>query len=116
MESNISPKIVELMEKMLNQLMPRIYPVIRLIEIEGPKTKNFGWITYLNYTVNVYTTIPEEITMDDYWVSDYSDMDFSYFGTHYIDEILGYFNLRPDEFYRSVLVYNINNDLIGDFA
>lgn len=115
MNENISPKKLVILEKMLNHLMPKIYPVIRYIKIDGPEKKMRGWITYLNYDINVYTTIPEGITIDNYWTSEYRNMDFSWMGYHHVDELLSYISISPDDFYREVYVYNVNDELIGDF-
>jgi hypothetical protein len=115
MSNSINPKKIELLEKMLNQLMPKIYPVIRYIKIDGPKKRMFTWVPYLSYDINVYTTIPEYITKDDYWTSDYRKMDFSYMGAYHINEMLRYIGLEPFDFYRQIFVYNINDELIGGF-
>jgi hypothetical protein len=115
MSDNINPKKIELLEKMLNQLMPKIYPVIRYIKISGPKKNRFTWVSYLTYDINVYTTIPEYITKEEYWTSDYRDMDFSYMGHYHVDEMLRYIGIEPFDFYRQIFVYNINDGLIGEF-
>jgi len=115
MSNSINPKKIELLEKMLNQLIPKIYPVIRYIKIDGPKKRMFTWVPYLSYDINVYTTIPEYITKDDYWTSDYRKMDFSYMGAYHIDEMLKYLGLEQFDFYRQIFVYNINDELIGEF-
>jgi hypothetical protein len=115
MSDNINQKRIQLLEKMLNQLMPKIYPVIRHIKIEGPEIGRFGWVRYSEYYINVFTTIPEYITIDNYWTSEYRDMDFSYMGYYHVDELLHYINLKPLDFYRKIFVYNIKNKLIGEF-
>jgi hypothetical protein len=115
MSNSINPKKIELLEKMLNQLTPKIYPVIRYIKIDGPKKRMFTWVSYLSYDINVYTTIPEYITMGDYWTSDYRKMDFSYMGAYHIDEMLKYLGIELFDFYRQIFVYNINDELIGEF-
>lgn len=114
-KSKVNSKKIHLLERMLNELMPKIYPVIRYIKIEGPEKQMRGWITFLNYEIDVYTTIPEGITKDDYWTSEYRDMDFSWMAHHHVDEMLKYLSLNPNDFFREVYVYNINDELIGEF-
>jgi hypothetical protein len=101
---------VELLKKLLNEMMPKVYPVIKHIDITNQNSNN-GDIHY----IRVFTTIPDGITSDNYWDSEYAEMDFSWMDAHYVPEILTYLGVDKSRFYRIVYVYNDNDELIGEF-
>ena len=106
----LSNKKVELFEKLLNEMMPKVYPVIKRIDVTTQETTT-GNIHY----IRVFTTIPDGVNSDNYWDSEFADMDFSWMDAHYINEILTYLGVDKSRFYRVVLVYNDNDEPIGEF-
>ena len=102
-------------EKLAMQILPEIYPVITDIKVDGPKKKYVGLrVTDYGVDVDVYTTIPSGITKENYWNSEYANMDFSYMMAHHFPKLLKYFGINyflvPD-----INVYNVNGKLIGKF-
>ena len=106
----LSEKKVELFERLLNEMMPKVYPVIKHINVTTQET-NSGSIHY----IRVFTTIPDGINSDNYWDSEFADMDFSWMDAHYVNELLTYLGIDKSRFYRVVYVYNENDELIGEF-
>lgn len=112
----IDKKRLELIETLLNKVVSRLYPVVKHMTVEGPNLTKGYFNKLINlYTIKVYTTIPEGITIDNYWDSEYADMDFSWMGYHHVNEMLTYLSINPDDFIRNILVYNENDELIGEF-
>jgi len=104
------------LELISNKILPEIYPVITDIKIEGPMKKYIGLTVTDNfYKIKVDTTIPEDVTIENYWNSDYADMDFTYMKSHHVKDLLKYLKINPNFFHSEMEVYNINGDLIGKF-
>jgi hypothetical protein len=113
--SDVSKRL-GLIENLLNILVSRIYPVIRYINVSGPtQQKSYLGKTVNVYRINVYTTIPSNIDMENYWTSEYADMDFGWMGDHYVDEILTYVGINREDFIREIFVYGDDDNFIGEF-
>jgi len=102
-------------EKLAMQILPEIYPVITDIKVDGPKKKYVGLrVTDYGFDVDVYTTIPSEITKQDYWNSEDADNDFSYMMAYHFPKLLKYFGINS-YLPTDVNVYNVDGKLIGKF-
>ena len=81
----------------------------------GPKKKYVGLrVTDYGFDVDVYTTIPSEITKQDYWNSEYANNDFSYMMAYHFPKLLKYFGINS-YLPTDVNVYNVDGKLIGKF-
>ena len=102
-------------EKLAMKLLPEIYPVITDIKVDGPKKQYVGLQVIDNgFDVDVYTTIPSGITKENYWNSEYANMDFSYMMAHHFPKLLKYFGINS-YLPTDVNVYNVDGKLIGKF-
>ena len=104
------------LEILANKILPEIYPVITDIKIKGPMKRYIGLTVTNNfYKIEVYTTIPEDVTRENYWDSEYGDMDFTYMNDYHIKDLLKYLSINPDYFHSEIVVYDINGNTIGEF-
>lgn len=104
------------LEILANKILPEIYPVITDIQIKGPMKRYIGLTVTNNfYKIEVYTTIPEDVTRENYWDSEYGDMDFAYMNDYHIKDLLKYLSINTEYFHSEIVVYDINGDMIGEF-
>lgn len=101
-------------EKFLNKMLSKTYPMITHIDIGNP---------FLNgeYILNIYTSIPETVTLENYWVNDYwydKDggnnvvLDFHWMNDVILPKLLKYFGLTDLSFNREIRIFNIKGDLV----
>lgn len=90
--------------KLAKAYLKDIYPVITDIQIVQNGDR---------YDSYVKTTIPENITMKNYWSSEYAAMDFSYMMAYHLPHIGKYLgiNIKPNNAY----VFDVDGKLIGEF-
>ena len=112
--SNIDRKLIGV-EKLFNEVLPRIYPEITNIEIVKKYTNE-----YPDYDLIIDTNLPNTVTEDNYWDNEYWSttanryhlFDYHYMNDVIIPELLEYFSIKDAEFDRQVKIYNIINGLI----
>ena len=102
-------------EKLFNNVLLKIYPMVNNIDIERPLLDGDD-----EYIVNFYTSIPETVTEKNYWeehhwFNEYGEgilFDFHYMNDVIIPKFLKYFGISDRNFNREIRVYNINGGLI----
>ena len=102
-------------EKIFNMVLPTIYPMITKVEIE--RTPELFRMGNSDYTVSIYTDLPNTITDKDYWENEYwfkdggSDgilLDYHYMNDVIIPQLLKYVGMTDREFSRDVELYNVD--------
>ena len=119
--SNIDRKLIGV-EKLFNEVLPRIYPHITNIKISKNDTDGYR---YPDYDLIIDTDLPNTITKDDYWDNEfwltknfertanrYHLFDYHYMNDVIIPELLEYFSIKSADFDRRVKIYNIDKELI----
>lgn len=92
------------LEKLLSYSLPDIYPIIENIKV----TKNDAGLYIL-----IYTNLPDEITGENYWTSDFADNDFSWMKAKWIPHYMKYLGFDQNEFMGLyVYVFKKNGEVI----
>jgi hypothetical protein len=110
--SNIDRKLIGV-EKLFNEVLPRIYPHITNIQILKNDTDGYR---YPEYDLIIDTDLPNTVTKDEYWDNEFWEtnqmFDYHYMNDVIMPELLEYFSIKDAEFDRRVKIYNIDKELI----
>ena len=108
--NNIDRKISGV-EKLLNQVLPTIYPYITDVKIVKQDNELFP-----DYDLIIHTNLPNTVTKDDFWDNEYWEthplFDYHYMNDVIIPELLEYFSITDMDFLRVINIYNIDGELI----
>lgn len=108
--SNIDRKISGV-EKLLNQVLPTIYPYITDVKIVKQDNELFP-----DYDLIIQTNLPNTVTKVDYWDNKYWEthplFDYHYMNDVIIPELLEYFSITDRQFERTLRIYNIDGRLV----
>jgi hypothetical protein len=106
----------EMIEKILNTLLPGIYPIITKVEVE--RMSELFRMGNPDYTVSIYTTLPNTIKGgDNYWDRENwkTDEVFDYPWLNDVDipQILKYVGITDNEFSRELEIYDVEGNHIA---
>lgn len=107
---------VEIVEKILNSLLPKMYPIITKVEVEiMPELFRMG---NADYTVSIYTTLPTTIKGgDNYWDSENWEtdevFDYPYLNDVVIPQLLKYVGFTDERFSRELEIYDVEGNHIA---